>query len=88
MSLIKKCGPMVLDALIKIKNRSRAEGTKKELRIIRIYRRGIDPHISVNLCPERSTHPPKNPWVPPIRQPIRVPVMASETPNSMDILNP
>ena len=32
----------------KIKKSSIAEGTKKELNIIKIYSRGIDPQISVN----------------------------------------
>jgi hypothetical protein len=45
----------------KIRKSIKADGTRKELRMINIYRRGIEPHISVSLCPDRSTQPPKNP---------------------------
>ena len=46
---------------LRIKNSNNADGTKKELKIIRIYNLGIEPHTSVNRCHIRSTQPQKYP---------------------------
>ncbi len=72
----------------RIRNRSSTEGTRNELRMIRMYKRGMDPHNSVRRCPIRSIQPPKNPWMPPMMHPRKVPVTARERPKIMEIRNP